>query len=80
MTYLEIFTGREPKISPPVRDINRNRALRLIVSGIHNQRDVAPSLGGCPQQQGRRKMKGVLLWLLGLPIPVILLLYLFNVI
>jgi len=25
-------------------------------------------------------MKGVLLWLIGLPIPVILLLYLFNVI
>lgn len=27
-----------------------------------------------------KDMKGVLLWLIGLPIPVILLLYLFNVI
>jgi hypothetical protein len=28
----------------------------------------------------RREMRGVLLWLVGIPIPIIILLYLFNVI
>jgi hypothetical protein len=31
-------------------------------------------------QQRRQDMKGILLWLVGVPIPVIILLYLFNVI
>ncbi|KAA0580503.1 hypothetical protein FZ983_13100 [Azospirillum sp. B21] len=32
------------------------------------------------QTEGRRRaMKGILLWLVGIPIPIIILLYLFNV-
>jgi hypothetical protein len=33
-----------------------------------------------PTKRGVRHMRGILLWLLGIPIPVILLLYLFHVI
>ncbi|HXG78129.1 MAG TPA: hypothetical protein VNJ31_02155 [Methyloceanibacter sp.] len=29
---------------------------------------------------GRETMRGILLWLIGIPIPIIILLYLFNVI
>lgn len=31
-------------------------------------------------KKDRPKMRGVLLWLIGIPIPIIILLYLFNVI
>jgi hypothetical protein len=31
-------------------------------------------------QQGDQEMRGVLLWLIGIPIPIIILLYLFRVI
>ncbi|WP_194910179.1 hypothetical protein [Azospirillum sp. INR13] len=32
------------------------------------------------QSEGRRRaMRGILLWLVGIPIPIIILLYLFNV-
>ena len=30
-------------------------------------------------QQAEKNMRGVLLWLIGIPIPIIILLYLFNV-
>ena len=30
-------------------------------------------------QQAEKYMRGVLLWLIGIPIPIIILLYLFNV-
>lgn len=30
-------------------------------------------------QQAENSMRGVLLWLIGIPIPIIILLYLFNV-
>ncbi|HMR30369.1 MAG TPA: hypothetical protein PKA13_00835 [Geminicoccaceae bacterium] len=34
----------------------------------------------CPQLQWEATMRGILLWLVGIPIPIIILLYLFNVI
>jgi hypothetical protein len=33
-----------------------------------------------PRQRSRFNMRGILLWVLGIPIPVIILLYLFHVI
>jgi len=35
--------------------------------------------GQTPTQRRERVMKGILLWLVGLPIPIIILLYIFNV-
>lgn len=33
-----------------------------------------------PNEQGTNKMRGILLWLIGIPIPIIILLYLFDVV
>ena len=35
--------------------------------------------GTDPQRNGAPPMKGILLWLIGIPIPIIILLYIFNV-
>jgi hypothetical protein len=34
---------------------------------------------GNPQRQKETPVRGILLWILGIPIPIIILLYLFNV-
>jgi hypothetical protein len=39
-----------------------------------------PGLGVQSNQPGVNVMRGILLWLIGLPIPIIILLYLFHVI
>ena len=48
-----------------------------------NWRKSLAFIGKQPTPNGKKdqpKMRGVLLWLIGIPIPIIILLYLFNVI
>jgi hypothetical protein len=49
-------------------------------SAAHGTRRLWRALGPQVQLSWRAAMRGALLWLLGIPIPIIILLYLFNVI
>jgi hypothetical protein len=49
--------------------------------GTIHHRDAFPDACPCTRRKnrGNKAMRGILLWLIGIPIPIIILLYLFDV-
>jgi hypothetical protein len=55
------------------------RAARALRQGQAPSYRNLPTGRGVGRRRKERSMRGVLLWLIGIPIPIIILLYLFNV-
>jgi hypothetical protein len=61
-------------------DGQRNGCSRHGVTRLPGEASVPPERSPWTGMQSReRTMRGILLWLIGIPIPIIILLYLFNV-